>query len=102
MPDPPASLQTRCNIEGRVVTLDLPQKGFGMALLVALIGALVFPTIVTFVFLLPILKDSDMPRNVKFIFLGFIGVFFIIVAVLRHFRYRLAQGEEGRAYHRLA
>jgi len=79
MPEPPAAIKTRCSIEGRQVTLELPAKGFTAVTGIMMIFGCVIPAVVFFGFFFPMMKKDNLPKEMQYIVLGFVGVFFVLL-----------------------
>jgi hypothetical protein len=82
LPDPPASLASVITPSGDAVTIEVPPPGFNIGTIIQIAAGFIFPAIVIGVFLLPILTEDDMPPQMKAIFGGFIGVFFVLLPLL--------------------
>lgn len=82
VPDTPQGMKTKCEIEGERIVLTTPPAGFGIRHIVIIAPALIIPCIVVFAFALPMWRDEKMPMEMKYICLGFLGLFFVLVPLL--------------------
>lgn len=78
LPDQPAGMKTRVQIDAGSVHLETPPAGFGLESIVMMLVGLIVPGVVATIFLPRILKDETMPRTVRTVFLAFIGVFMAV------------------------
>jgi len=81
IPSTPSGMKTKVSRKGSDTILEIPALGFSMIHLLMLAVGFIFPTIVFFVFLLPIL-NMDMPDEFSWIFVGFVAIFFILFPFL--------------------
>jgi len=78
LPDQPEGMKTRVEIDATSVRLETPPAGFGLDSIVMMLMGLVIPAVVGTMFLPHVLKDDGMPREMKIVFLSFIGVFMAV------------------------
>ncbi len=79
MPDPPANMRTQCQVDGESITLIIPPPPATIFDKISLAFAFV-PGIVALGFFFAAFP-KDMPPLFRFIFMGFIGVFFVIAPI---------------------
>jgi len=79
IPDQPDGCRVACHPEGDALVLDLPPPGTGL-IHYLMLGSSLLGVIVVCVFFLPHFVSAPPPTN--YIFMGFIGVFFILGPVL--------------------
>ncbi|MDP6114921.1 MAG: hypothetical protein QGG53_23915 [Planctomycetota bacterium] len=79
IPDQPDGCRVTCHPEGDALVLDLPPPGTGIIHYLMLGGSLI-GVIVVCVFFLPNFASAPPPMN--YVFMGFIGVFFILLPFL--------------------
>jgi hypothetical protein len=80
IPSIPLRMKTKIFRKGGDTLLEIPAPGFSRIHLLILAAGLIFPTIVFFVFLQPILS-TDLPDEFSWIFVGFIIIFFILFPI---------------------
>jgi hypothetical protein len=81
IPSTPPRMKTKILRKGGDTLLDIPAPGFSPIHLLMLTIGLLFPTIVFFVFLQPIL-NSNVPDEFSWIFASFIIIFFILFPII--------------------
>lgn len=80
MPNAPPDMKTRVREEGDSIILELPPRGLNAGHYFQMAFVLAFVVIITFKILIPWTSDeSGFPRD---LFMGFIGIFFIMVPLL--------------------
>jgi hypothetical protein len=81
IPSMPAGMKTKILKKGADTLLEIPAPGFSHIHFLMLAVGLLFPTIVFFVFLQPILNEG-MPDEFEQFFVGFIVIFFILLPII--------------------
>ena len=82
LPEPPEGMKTQFHTEGKEMIMEIPPAGFTPGALLCLLPAVIVPTFVVLFFLRPMLRDFEkMPKPFLFIFVGFLGVFFILLPI---------------------
>jgi hypothetical protein len=105
-PPPPPGMRTRVEQTVGGVVLVIPGSSMGAFRFVPLVFSLIFAGGVLTVFVLP-LSTLPMPEGIRWVFLGFVGFFFVILPVwtaVRHFLRRshaYARVEANRALLRI-
>lgn len=82
LPEPPPAMKTRCSIEGRQVTLELPAGKFNAVTAIMLVFGCAVPAVVFFGFFFPMMKKDNLPKEMQYIVLGFVGVFFVLLPLV--------------------
>jgi hypothetical protein len=78
---PPPNMRATFEAHGNAVVFYMPPPGFKFSLLLPLIGVGIFAFVVLSFFLYPILSDATMQMEGKYIFGGFIGIFFVLLPI---------------------
>jgi len=81
LPPAPPDMRTRLRQKGDAVMMELPAIGLNPAIAVMIGAGLVIPLFVLGVFVLPLLRE-DMPAPMRWFFLGFIGLFFVLIPLV--------------------
>ncbi|MFW6163345.1 MAG: hypothetical protein ACODAJ_11300, partial [Planctomycetota bacterium] len=75
--EPPPDLRSTQTVVGDTLTFEIPPPGFRAMLLIPIVIGVGIAVFVSVVFLVPILREADMPLPIKAVFVGFVGLFFI-------------------------
>ncbi|MBN1808752.1 MAG: hypothetical protein JW909_06755 [Planctomycetes bacterium] len=79
--DEPSSKKCTYEVEGTTVRFTMPAGNIPQGV-AGLLVALVFPSFVYFVFLRTLLAEKEMPPGIRYVFTGFICVFFILLPLV--------------------
>lgn len=78
LPDPPATMRTQCQVEGRSMILTIPPRGMNLGSLLLFVPAIAIPLVVAAV-MGPTVFGDRAPGIVKIVFGVFFGVFFFLL-----------------------
>lgn len=78
---PPPGMRSQYSAEGNTIVFEIPPPPLNPVLILPVIGAIAFSSIAGYMFLGPLLSDPKAPAQMKWIFGGFFGLFFVLVPV---------------------
>ena len=82
VPEMPPNMKSKCSVEGRQMVVEIPAEGLRPVMLLLLAVPLVIAAVVFLSFIMPLLDEKGMPDTFRYVMIGFISVFFILIPVL--------------------